>query len=51
MAIDGSNMQRIAHVIHILKTKFSEPVRVEDLAEVAHMSRLLSTFISKKRRP
>ena len=26
MAIDGSNMQRIAHVIHILKTKFSEPV-------------------------
>src|SRR6202162_5829703 len=38
MAIDGSNMQRIAHVIHILKTKFSEPVRVEDLAEVAHMS-------------
>jgi transcriptional regulator GlxA family with amidase domain len=26
-------MQRIAHVIQMLKTKFSEPIRVEDLAE------------------
>jgi hypothetical protein len=25
MAIDGTNMQRIAHVIQILKTKFSDP--------------------------
>jgi AraC-like DNA-binding protein len=38
MAIDDTNMQRIAHVIQILKTKFSDPIRVEDLAEVAHMS-------------
>lgn len=38
IAINGSNMQRIAHVIQMLKTKFSEPIRVEDLAEMAHMS-------------
>jgi len=33
IAIKGTNMQRIAHVIQMLKTKFSEPIRVEDLAE------------------
>ena len=38
IAIKGANMQRIAHVIQKLKTKFSEPIRVEDLAEMAHMS-------------
>ena len=38
IAIKGTHMQRIAHVIQKLKTKFSEPIRVEDLAEGAHMS-------------
>jgi AraC-like DNA-binding protein len=38
IAIDGTKMQRIARVIQRLKTKLSEPIRVEDLAEMAHMS-------------
>jgi AraC-like DNA-binding protein len=38
IAINGTNMQRIAHVIQMLKTKLSEPIRVEKLAEMAHMS-------------
>jgi AraC-like DNA-binding protein len=38
IAIKGTNVQRIAHVIQRLKTKFAEPIRVEDLAEMAHMS-------------
>jgi AraC-like DNA-binding protein len=38
MAIDGTNMQRIAHVIQTLRARFSEPIRVEELAEMAHMS-------------
>jgi len=38
IVIKGTNMQRIAHVIQMLKRKLSEPMRVEDLAEVAHMS-------------
>lgn len=38
IAIKGTNMQRIACVIQMLKTKFSERIRVEDLAEMAHMS-------------
>jgi len=38
IAVNGTNIQRIAHVIRRLKTKFSEPIRVEDLAEMAHMS-------------
>jgi AraC-like DNA-binding protein len=38
ITIKDANMQRIARVIRILKTKFSEPIRVEDLAEMAHMS-------------
>ena len=38
IAVKGTNIQRIAHVIRRLKTKFSEPIRVEDLAEMAHMS-------------
>jgi AraC-like DNA-binding protein len=38
IAINGTHMQRIAHVIRVLKAKFSEPIRVEDLAEMAHMS-------------
>jgi methylphosphotriester-DNA--protein-cysteine methyltransferase len=31
-------MQRIERLIQMLKTKFSEAIRVEDLAEMAHMS-------------
>ena len=38
IAIHGTKMQRIAHVIQRLKAKFSEAIRVEDLAEMAHMS-------------
>jgi AraC-like DNA-binding protein len=38
IAINGTNMQRIAHVIQTLKSKFSEPIRVGDLAQMAHMS-------------
>ena len=38
IAINGTNMQRIAHVIQMLKSKFSEPIRVGDLAQMAHMS-------------
>jgi len=38
IAIHGTKMQRIARVIQRLKTKLSEPIRVEDLAEMAHMS-------------
>src|SRR6266436_11455 len=38
IVIKGTNMQRIAHVIQMLKRKLSEPIRVEDLAEMAHMS-------------
>src|SRR5258708_40137331 len=37
-AIKGTHMQRIERVIQKLKTKFSEPIPMEDLAEVAHMS-------------
>jgi hypothetical protein len=33
IAIKGTDMQRVAHVIQMLKTRFSEPIRVEDLAE------------------
>jgi AraC-type transcriptional regulator N-terminus len=38
IAIKGTNKQRIEHVIQMVKTKFSEAVRVEDLAEMAHVS-------------
>ena len=38
IAIHGTKMQRIARVIQRLKSKLSEPIRVEDLAEMAHMS-------------
>ena len=34
----GSNMQRIAKVIKLLKADFTKPLRVEDLAEQANMS-------------
>ncbi|KAB0666003.1 AraC family transcriptional regulator [Oryzomonas japonica] len=42
IAIVGSITQRIAQVIHLLKTNFSKPIRVEDMAEMANMS--LSSF-------
>jgi AraC-like DNA-binding protein len=38
IATSGSNMQRIAEVIKLLKTDFAQPMRVEDLAEQAKMS-------------
>jgi len=38
IAIHSTNMRRIAHVIGMLKSRFTEPIRVEDLAEMAHMS-------------
>jgi AraC-like DNA-binding protein len=38
IATSGSNMQRIAAVLVRIKTDFTEPLRVEDLAEQARMS-------------
>jgi AraC-like DNA-binding protein len=38
IATSGSNMQRIAEVIKLIKADFAQPMRVEDLAEQANMS-------------
>lgn len=38
VATFGSNMQRIADVIKQIKTEFAKPLRIEELAEQAHMS-------------
>jgi AraC-like DNA-binding protein len=38
IATAGSNMQRIAEVIKHIKAAFTQPLRVEDLAEQANMS-------------
>lgn len=38
VATSGSNMQRISDVIKQIKTEFSQPLRVEELAEQANMS-------------
>lgn len=38
IATSGSNMQRIAAVIKLLKADFTKPIRVEDLAYRANMS-------------
>ncbi len=42
IATSGSNMQRIAEVIKLIKADFTKPIRVEELAEQASMS--LSSF-------
>lgn len=38
IATSGSNMQRIAEVIKFLKTDFTKPIQIEDLAMQARMS-------------
>jgi AraC-like DNA-binding protein len=38
IAISGSNMQRIAEVLKQLKAEFTQPLRIDDLAEQANMS-------------
>ncbi|WP_103670410.1 AraC family transcriptional regulator [Pseudanabaena sp. BC1403] len=38
IATSGSNMQRIAEVIQLLKTDFAQPMRVENLADRVSMS-------------
>ncbi|MBD2609266.1 AraC family transcriptional regulator [Scytonema hofmannii FACHB-248] len=38
IATSGSNMQRIAETIKLIKANFTKPMRVEDLAEQANMS-------------
>jgi len=38
IAVTGSNMQRIAQVLQMLKTDFAKQVRIEELAEMANMS-------------
>jgi AraC-like DNA-binding protein len=38
IATSGSNMQRIAEVIKLIKTDFAQPMRVESLAAQARMS-------------
>ncbi|KAF0248508.1 MAG: Transcriptional regulator AraC family protein [bacterium] len=42
IAIAGSNMQKIAQVIEMLKNNFSKPISIEDMADMATMS--LSSF-------
>lgn len=42
IATSGSNMQRIAETIKLIKTAFNQPLQMEDLAEQANMS--LSSF-------
>jgi AraC-like DNA-binding protein len=42
IATSGSNMQRISQVIQHMKTDFTKPLRIEDLADQAQMS--LSSF-------
>ncbi|MBI4852297.1 MAG: AraC family transcriptional regulator [Acidobacteria bacterium] len=42
IAIAGSNMQKIARVIEMLKNNFSKPISVEDMANMVSMS--LSSF-------
>ncbi len=42
IATSGSNMQRIAEAIKLIKADFTKPLRVEDLAEQSNMS--LSSF-------
>jgi len=37
-AISGSHMQRIAQVIHQIKADLAQPLRIPDLATLAHMS-------------
>jgi AraC-like DNA-binding protein len=38
IATSGSNMQRIAKVLKLIKTNFAQPLRVENLAEQASIS-------------
>jgi AraC-like DNA-binding protein len=38
LCIVDSQVQRIARVIDVLRTRFHEPFRIEDLAAIAHMS-------------
>lgn len=38
IATSGSNMQRIAEAINILKTDFAKPLRIDDIAEQVNMS-------------
>jgi AraC-like DNA-binding protein len=38
IATSGSNMQRIAEVLKLLKTNFAQPMRIEELAGQARMS-------------
>jgi AraC-like DNA-binding protein len=42
IALIGSHAQRIAKVIHVIKSDFAKPLRIEDLAKIANMSS--STF-------
>lgn len=38
LAVADSHAQRIAHAIDLLKRRFAEPVRINEVAEAAHMS-------------
>ncbi len=38
LAAAGSHAQRIARAIELLKRRYAEPVRIEEVAEAAHMS-------------
>ena len=38
LAVTGSQAQRIARAIDLLKRRYAEPLRIEEVAEAAHMS-------------
>jgi AraC-like DNA-binding protein len=38
LAVAGSHAQRIARAVDLLKRRYAEPVRIEDIAEAVHMS-------------
>ena len=38
LALPDGHVQRVARAVHVLRTEFDRPVRVERLAEAAHMS-------------
>lgn len=38
LALPGNRTQRVIDAIYVLRDRFTEPIRVEDLAKMAHMS-------------
>ncbi len=38
IALSGSNMQKIAKVINMIKNNFNQPIKIEEMADLANMS-------------